>query len=200
MLTKSHMRLNVIHAKENGVVLLIALIVLVAMTLAGIALVRSVDTSNIIAGNMAFQQAATHSGDVGTETAIGWLETNNTGVTLHNDILGSGYAAFRQDPAPNQTWDAFWNAVLKNQAVTLAEDASGNTVAYAIQRLCDTTGAPTVPATGCASSPISSTAQGNSEDSGSVALIYSNQQYYRITSRITGPRNTISYIQVVVAM
>jgi Tfp pilus assembly protein PilX len=42
------------HAQQ-GVVLLMALIMLVALTLAGIALVRSVDTTNLIAGNLAFK-------------------------------------------------------------------------------------------------------------------------------------------------
>ena len=40
--------------KQSGVVLFISLIILVAMSLAGIALIRSVDTSNLIAGNLAF--------------------------------------------------------------------------------------------------------------------------------------------------
>ena len=40
---------------QSGVVLFIALIVLVAMTLAGIAIMRSVDTGNQIAGNVGVQ-------------------------------------------------------------------------------------------------------------------------------------------------
>ena len=93
---------------------MIALIVLVAMTLAGLALIRSVDTTNIIAGNLGFQQSATHSGDIGTETAIAWLETNNTGITLQNDNINSGYFAARggRDPAANQSWDNYWTTVL----------------------------------------------------------------------------------------
>ncbi|MBK7423656.1 MAG: hypothetical protein IPJ48_11460 [Propionivibrio sp.] len=46
-------------ARQGGVVLMIALIILVALTIGGIALVRSVSTTSIIAGNLAFQQAAT---------------------------------------------------------------------------------------------------------------------------------------------
>lgn len=98
----------VARARQKGVVLMVALIVLVALTLAGIALMRSVDTSTIIAGNLAFQQAATNYGDTGIETAITWLQTNNSGSTLHNNIYAQGYAASRQDPVTGQTWDAFW--------------------------------------------------------------------------------------------
>ena len=53
--------------REQGVVLFIALIVLVAMSLAGIALMRSVDTGILIAGNLGFRQNATHVGDLGIE-------------------------------------------------------------------------------------------------------------------------------------
>ena len=48
---------------QRGVILFIALIVLVAMSLAGIALMRSVDTNVMIAGNLAFRQGATLAAD-----------------------------------------------------------------------------------------------------------------------------------------
>ena len=44
--------------RQRGVVLFIALIVMVAMSLAAIALFRSVDTANLVAGNQAFKQGA----------------------------------------------------------------------------------------------------------------------------------------------
>jgi len=191
------------ESRQRGVVLMIALIVLVAMTLAGIALVRSVDTSNIIAGNLAFQQAATHAGDTGTETAVAWLQANNAGVTLQANIFGSGYAAARTDPAAGQSWDAFWTNVLvpAGQVVTLAVDAStGNTVAYTIQRLCNAVGDPTVPGVDCAVSQTASQSTGSSKGAGVIALQYSALVYYRITARIAGPRNTVSYIQTIVSM
>jgi Tfp pilus assembly protein PilX len=190
-------------SRQRGVVLMIALIVLVAMTLAGIALVRSVDTSNIIAGNLAFQQAATHAGDTGTETAVGWLQANNAGNTLQANIFGSGYAAARTDPAAGQSWDSFWTNVLvpAGQVVTLAADAStGNTVSYTIQRLCNAIGDPTVPGVDCAVSQTAAATSGSSKGSGFVSLQYNAQVYYRITTRIVGPRNTVSYIQTIVSM
>ena len=45
--------------KQRGVVLFFALISLLAIMLAAVALIRSVDTSIMIAGNLAFKQAAT---------------------------------------------------------------------------------------------------------------------------------------------
>ena len=192
-----------LRARQTGVVLMMALIVLVAMTLAGIALVRSVDTTNVIAGNLAFQQAATNSADRGTETAVTWLETNNTATTLHANILAQGYAATRQDPSAGQSWDNFWSTVLlpAGQVVILGTaDAAGNTVSYTIQRLCNAQGDPVSVAVDCAVPQSAGLATSSSKTAGTVALLYNSQIFYRITSRVAGPRNTVSYVQTIVAL
>lgn len=191
-----------LHAQQQrGLVLLIALIVLVAMTLAGLALMRSVDTASLIAGNLAFQQSAASSSTAGVEAAINWLEQNNTGTTLHDGSPGEGYQSFRQDPAADQTWDVFWVAVLATQSSQSFADAAGNTISYAIQRLCNQSGSPTSPGTNCSQPPSSEgTTAGSSMQAGHTALDYSGQIYYRITVRVAGARNTVSYTQAIVAM
>jgi type IV pilus assembly protein PilX len=187
---------------QQGVVLMVALIVLVAMTLAGIALMRSVDTTTMIAGNLAFQQSATNSGDIGTETAVAWLQANNS-PSLWADIPAQGYVARRQDPGSTQTWDSFWTSVLVpgGQVVTLAQDgATGNTVSYTIQRLCNALGDPTAPTVDCSTPQTTGGSAGGSKGAGVVALLYNSAIYYRITARIRGPRNTVSYIQTIVSL
>lgn len=189
--------------RQRGVVLMMALIVLVAMTLAGIALMRSVGTTTIIAGNLAFQQAATNAGDTGTENAVAWLEANNSGAFLHANAFGQGYAASRLDPAAGQSWDSFWSTVLvpAGQVITLPADAAtGNTVSYTIQRLCNAVGDPVNPSTGCARPQTTGTSAASSKGAGVIALLYTSQIYYRITSRIQGPRNTVSYVQAIVML
>jgi len=52
--------------------LIIALIVLVAMTLAGIATMRSVDTATVLAGNIAFRQSALNAADQVYRRASHW--------------------------------------------------------------------------------------------------------------------------------
>ena len=64
-----------IRHRQRGVSLVIALIALIAMTLAGLALIRAVDTTNLISGNLAFRQATLHTTDVGVETAFATLDT-----------------------------------------------------------------------------------------------------------------------------
>ena len=198
MLTRKKNQVR-IGCRQNGVVLFITLIVLVAMTLAGIALVRSVNTTNMIAGNIAFQQGATHSSDLGVETAISWLEANSGGAILQADNLAMGYVASLQDPAAGQTWDNFWTNQLAGRVRTLTQDASGNTPAYVIQRMCNAAGIPTAPATGCASSPVTGTPT-CSKSTPPICLNVNSQVFYRITARVAGPRNTVSFVQAIVAL
>jgi len=204
MLTiQSKIRHQIRLKQQRGVVLLITLITLVAMTLAAIAMVRSVDTANMIAGNLAFHQAATHAADSGIETAISWLEANNAGSTLSNDDDGNGYKATGNDiPQGSQSWDYFWTEILCKtdcKVVTLPTDTVGNTVQYWIQRLCSGAYDPTDTRAKCAQS-VTSSSSASSMDAGTVQLLYSSQIYYRITSRVAGPRNTVSYVQATVAM
>lgn len=203
---------------QRGAVLFFAIVVLVATTLAGIALTRSVDTGNIIAGNLAFQQAAVNGADAGIERAIAWLEANNRTLStvaacpsdqeiLWCDILANGYGAAFQDPAASQNWDAFWKNTLvpANQALSLAADSAGNTVSYTIQRLCGLKASPDVLVFGgggnpCARPPVDEAGGRSKGGSPSVKVKVLSQVYYRITVRIDGPRNTLSYVQALVAL
>jgi type IV pilus assembly protein PilX len=194
------------HKRQSGIVLIMVLIVLVAMTLAAIAMVRSVDTTNLIAGNLAFQQAATHSGDSGVETASTWLASNMVGVALENDDPTNGYVAGGLKVAPDltknppQTWDDFWSKTLAARAVKSSQaDSAGNVVSYVIDRLCTNPGSVTSGAS-CVDSPAISIPTGNSQEGGEKQLNSSTGVYYRITVRVDGPRNTVSYVQSVVSM
>lgn len=70
-------------ASQRGAVLFIALIVMVAMTLAAIGMMRSIDTTTMIAGNLAFKQTTIHAGDVGIDEGYKWLMT----VQQNNPVL-----------------------------------------------------------------------------------------------------------------
>lgn len=197
----------VLEKEQKGVVLLIALIVLVAMTLGGIALVRSVDLTNIIAGNLAFRQAATHSADRGIETAIAWLEA--AGVLLESDQPAEGYSAngnaVARSPDPGNpaidTWEEFWPTLeAANRVRTLAADVAGNTVSLVIDRMCSSPGNPVTGGANCSGSAVISSAQGNAEEGGEVGVSAPVGVYYRITTRVVGPRNTVSFVQAIVSM
>ena len=187
---------------QRGVVLVMALVVLVIMTLAGIALMRSVSTSGVIAGNLGFQQAATHSADVGVESAIAFLTTATPAQLQTTNRTGSAtrYVAYREDPGATQSWDDFWTrTIVTGGAVnTLPRDAAGNTVAYAIHRLCAADGVP-ISGVDCSTAPPALSGNYNSRTPG-IPLASPALVYYRITARVSGPRNSLSYVQVIYAL
>jgi Tfp pilus assembly protein PilX len=189
--------------RQRGTVLFIALIVLVAMSLAGIAIMRSVDTATLIAGNLAFKQSTIQASDNGVEQAYQWLLANR--AVLANTNLGTGYYSARPGADPN------WNDPLTwASAVTLGADAAGNTTYYLIHRLCDCPDTPyngtcaTGNAQQCALTSASSTppppAEGDSFAVGAPGYLQDPKVYYRITVRTQGPRNTTSYIQAMMAI
>ena len=182
---------------QQGVVLVVALVVLVSMTLAGLALWRSVDASNVIAGNLAFKQSSITSSDRGIQSAVVWLNHNRLSLTENN--LTQGYLANTLVVDP----DWFSNDAWSN-AVSLEADAAGNRVQYLIHRLCRTTGPyngtdGTGQANNCSSSqsraPATNVNSGSESGNESVNRVMTPNIYYRITVRVLGPRNTISIIQ-----
>jgi type IV pilus assembly protein PilX len=64
--------------RERGVVLFIALIAMVVLSLAGVALIRSVDTSGSVAGNIAFREASVTAVNLAVEQAVDWLYVSKT--------------------------------------------------------------------------------------------------------------------------
>jgi Tfp pilus assembly protein PilX len=191
---------------QRGVVLFFALIALVVMSLAAVALIRSVDTSTMIAGNLAFKQSATSSGDAGVEAAIRWLaatEAANNTKNIYTDAThefnitnaSNGYYS-NADTALGLFANSTWNAI----AAAPITDPSGNKIWYVIQRMCRTAN-QVLSTTNC----LFSSAAVNSNNqttplystvcSGPGCPVAGQSPEYRITSKITGPKNTVSYIQ-----
>lgn len=138
------------------------------------------------------------------ETAIAWLSANKTGATLDNDDATNAYAANgsnpTQSPAVGQSWNDYWVHTLSARPpYALPTDSAGNTVSYVIDRLCNNAG-PKTGGAACIASPVVTAASGNEEEAGTKPLNAPSVVYYRITVRVVGPRNTVSYVQSVVSM
>ena len=189
---------SALRRSQRGVVLFIALIVLVAMSLAGIALMRSVDTGSVIAGNLAFRQAAMHVGDNGIEAARTWLLAQSS-ADLYNDnpgvVGGGGYYA---QWAENVNLLTAWPAGAIN--VVAPAPPAGYTVSYVIHRLCVQTGDPTASTCTKLAGSASSSASGTkgAASFGSMAIAVPTSATYRVTVQVVGPRNATSYVQAVV--
>lgn len=214
---------------QKGIVLFIALMALVAMSLAAVALIRSVDTNTIIAGNLAFRQSATTSGDFGVETAIGVLDQmSNNPINAAIDPMTDATHPLNIT-TPDQGYYANVDATLDLGNASTWQNASsklvdtgglhkGNEVRYVIQRMCQ------LPSTAASPKVMSETEYRKNQQSGikdgalcllsdadtdtsskrvvpapeSGRPVPSNPPLYRITVRIAGPKNTVSYIQAFV--
>jgi type IV pilus assembly protein PilX len=192
-------------ARERGAILFVALIVLVAMSLAGIALMRSVDTNVLIAGNLAFRQGATAGGDWGIEDARTWISGN---AALLNDDLSTPfyYASWQetQDLTGNNSLianDYNWDSTnAGEQPRDLGFDAAGNRVQYLVHRLCDKAGQPNDVHCVKSSLVAGSVQAGTSkviQGAGGGSVPGKASVLYRVTVKITGPRNTVSFVQAV---
>ncbi len=185
---------------ERGVVLWVAIIVLVAMTLAGLAMMRQMSAGTSIAGNIAFKESATSVADRGAEKARVWL-TNNPSL-VNNDNFAAGYHsswAASVDPSTFNWAQAvdLSDPLLDPLQPNLDPGQTGNAALMYIERLCLTPNLPALdPVQVCSDKP-----GGNNTSRGGASYPTGippppPQVYYRVTTRVDGPRNTRSYTQV----
>jgi Tfp pilus assembly protein PilX len=173
---------------QRGVVMYVAIVVLLVMMVAGVAMIRQMGTGTSIAGNLAFRQNATTVADLGTETALNYL----AGVSGNDDAI-PGYhsnAVGNFDPLALQ-WDN------TDSLLVTSDDGTGNEVRYVMHRLC-TQANQAVDHSGqnCVSEPSPSVSH---DGPGNLApLVDPPVPYFRVTTRVRGPRDTISYIQTIV--
>lgn len=180
---------------QRGVSLFITLIAVVALSFAGLALVRSVDTTNQIAGNLAFRQGALHATDVGIEAAYNALATITTSSNDANypSACASGACQYY---ALKQATDTRGIPTVINWAnVPETTVNSSYKVKYVIDRWCEGTLPVTDKVGQCSTSDA---AGGGTKKAGGVVFSASLLTYYRITTQVTGPRNTISIVQALV--
>ena len=188
--------------RQQGIVLFFALIALVIMSLAAVALIRSVDTNTIIAGNLASKQSAVTSADSGVETAITWMSGVSDLATFNADDATKGYYATQTADPTTFDWDAS-DSLPADDASGLIDgngkDMSGNTVRYVVQRMCRNAGAPGKENCLFGAPVVESNSQSVRDTTRAGAVLPVEQSpMYRITARVVGPRNTVSYIQAFV--
>lgn len=185
---------------QRGVVLFVALIVLIVMTLAGLALLRQMGVGTSIAGNIAFKENATFVADRGVEVALLYIRPPVPAVTdTSADSVANGYWSSWTDGFDPTAFD--WD----NKALALADDPivrdiaqTGNTAQVMTQRLCATANMSALdPVQRCSDTPVESPFQSHGGlGSGPSFATATPFPFYRVTTRVQGPRNTISYTQV----
>lgn len=201
--------------RSGGAVLLAALVMLVVLMLGSAALMRMVESASLLSGNLAFKRAATLAAEAGTEAAIGWLAQQDA-ATLAQDQQAHGYYAGDAkdfDGSGNRSGSGLtrvdWQgkgcgdpkpARCLTPAALPAQDAAGHTVRYVMQRLCAGAG-PHAATGGCAfhvPDQAESTSRSGLSYSRSQRLAGAPLAFYRITAHASGPRHTVSVIEVLV--
>jgi type IV pilus assembly protein PilX len=187
-------------ARNRGVVVVIALLVLVSMLLAVAAMMRMVSGTTGTTGNIAFKEWAMQASERAVGRAVSALDP------AANGLLTIGDNAEADQPSVNyrasiQAADArgIPTILLDTAAFDAAFPAatarvalgSGETMRYLIERLCTTAG----PA-----DDARCFAEANSERGGSQPSLKTGAEtgaLYRITVRVDGVKNTLHFTQVV---
>lgn len=187
--------------RQLGVALIVVLIMLTAMSIAGVALVRIVDSANVISGNFAFRQATLSIADLGVEAAAAKLrtiaDTNSVDCTINciyfpvrsidNMVDNKGLPKKGHDG--NRIRDIDWSGNDVPNGVP-----TGYRIRYVIDRQCDR-----APVTDVVTDCLTDTPQGGgaSKRSGATRFVPESTVYYRVSVQVTGPRNTQSHVQVI---
>jgi type IV pilus assembly protein PilX len=191
--------------RQRGVALFVALIAMVLLSIAGIALVRSVDTTSGVAGNIAFRMGSTGPVNDAIEIAIDRLFRSKTILTYQHDVANGYYALLQAGEKPNGI-----PAVLAGDYATMSSNYSGaglpaavvdaNTkmeVRYVIERLCKDPGtagpwAPTIAI--CDTLPPKVSGAGTDNKPAGKTLTLPAIPNYRVTVRVDLPNSSTTSI------
>lgn len=192
--------LPAIRESQRGVTLLIALIALIAMSLAGIALVRSLDTGNLIAGNLAFRQASLQAADKGVEAAFIALPTIL--ATKRDENIPNQYFALKQsEDSRGVPTTANWASVpcRDHTNATVSCATQDYQVKYVIERLCDPSASLPVTDVQASCQCDVGSGKGGSKGSFSPSFTTADAVYFRVTIQVSGPRQTMTYTQAILS-
>lgn len=187
---------------QQGVILIITLIAMVALALGCVALLRGVDSGNLIAGNMAFRQATMQAADIGVDSAFNALP-NIISTSLDSNIANQYFAVRQTTDSAGIPTTVTWSSVpCRNPngdgtSVTCSDQAYQ--IKYIIDRLCDGTLPITDVLGKCYTDTTESSNTSGSKKANAAVFSKAGAIYYRITVQVTGPRNSQSYVQAIVS-
>jgi len=177
------------RSQQRGVVLIFTLIILLILTIGAVALMRSMNTSVFTAGNLAFRRDLVNQGELAVSTVINQFKTGSlqsSASTLADNAALNYYAEMLPTTA-----QGIPNVLLTTVANPLAGAAgSGITMYYVIDRLCQAAGVSI--ASQCVQSdaaPLATTIKTQ------TPLTPPSATVYRLSVRVTGPRNTQVFLQ-----
>jgi type IV pilus assembly protein PilX len=206
---RPHLHTHVRMHRQRGIVLVFALITLVILLIGAVAISRSISSSQFTVGNIGFKRDLTNQGERALQIALdsvraGGLLANVT--TRNTNLPTANYSAILL--ATNA--QGIPNALLSDAVFATVGTASdievqdmGVKIRYVIDRMSTATGAcssstctlvnQTVFGGGSSEWINSQTNSGAANNANPSAV--PEQPIYRISLRVTGPRNTLSFFQ-----
>ncbi len=167
---------------ERGVTLLVVLMLMSVMLLGGLALARLTEIGSLATGNSGYREASLQASEVGTNTAYAAVKAlSNEETNAGSWYWATVQAADATTGIPNITWSAAPEVVVGSYSVR-----------YVAERMCNT-----APVTNtlrqCLVKQIPQSPESNVY--GREALDPPNSRQFRITVRVTGPKDTETWVQ-----
>ena len=192
---------------QAGVTMLFGLIAMALMMIGAAAMVRSMNTSLFNAGNLGFKRDLTNQAERAANTVMTLVNTGalGTDVARQSDNVGQNYSATilatNAQGIPN---------VLVDDSQFSSKGSAGNDISvtdqavvvrYLVDRLCATTGAAdvdrcTMSDAGAANGTTGNNMTGAEHTAAGVPSPLPRQVVYRLSVRVSGPRDTQAYFQV----
>ncbi len=185
-----------VRPRQDGVVLIFSLIVLLILLIGAVALMRSMNTSLLTAGNLAFRRDLVNQGEQAVSTVINEFKTGGALVgltTANNQSLN--YSATILATNTEGVPLALLNNSTFSTVGTSSNDITGSTsdvqIRYVVDRLCSTTGSSSSAL--CAQSKANPT--GGTGGSGAPPVTPPSSTVYRLSVRVSGARSTQVFLQ-----
>lgn len=123
--------MHISRLRQRGLALPVVLIILAVMLVSSIYLMKSIHSTTLTTGNLAYDETLSQSVDLGLHTGFEWLKSAAAAnkATLDADSPANGYVALL-DTSQSPRDDGFWDG-----SKTIAAPDGGN-IEYVIHRLC----------------------------------------------------------------
>lgn len=210
--------------QQRGLVLFFALLALAVMSLAAVALIRSVDTNALLSGNIVYRQSANTATNVALEGVAENIARNIklADSTVHHASLGYYANCSQFDTQPSaqvcdgstlttMKWDDTNSSLVPSQTdgndeIRNGIDRQGNEIRYVVERMCNysdaeiTAGTAKTDASRCMMASSPNNGETCSHNTNNIELFKrcvsnSDSPLYRITLHIAGPKNTLTFMQ-----
>ncbi len=168
---------------RRGVTMLVVLVLLSVMLIGGVALARLTEVGTLASGNTAYREAAVQASEIGLNTVFQRIRED---IADEETALAGWYFVSRQASDANGIPTVDFDA-----APTL--EVGSYQVAYVAERMCEGAMPVTDPLRQCLLKQeppdVSSSVAGKEE------LDPPNSRQFRVTVRVTGPKDTRTWVQ-----